>query len=360
MHRPAEQNDAPVNVKGRNADPGHDREGSVGLEDKLLESDFGRCVVMGGRHEPGWVMPKTWTAKFSRCVKSSFRHRHTRSLVAAYLVLLLFGITAGIVRWGLSASPRTALIIAVIVVSPFLFVWLDTRITSVKALGIEVSLQQVTVRVDADVSGAVMVIANTGGSGSPELLDAFQAIIQSNSRLMQIDLRDENYWWSTRLFLVAVLAFEYTSVDQLVFTRHLDEFVGMASPGTVRRHLAVRFPQYDRMYRQMQGNLAQGEIEDERGVLRRILMGAWSDKFQWREHEVMEVVTSRLLTSWLGHDLDTRALESGPLTPLLQFQIISHSAPFTALTSSGRLAHVVDRTEVAKRVAEGALRFQLA
>lgn len=302
---------------------------------------------------------------FAVC-KSWLQRRQARSLGAGYVVLVLFGIAAGLARWALSTSPRTALVAAAVFISPFAFAWLNGRITSVKALGIEVSLHEVTVRVDADVSGAVMVIANTGGSGSPQLLDAFQSAIQNNSRLLQVDLHDDDYWWSTRLFLVAALAFEYTAVEQLLFTRHRHEFVGMASPATVRRQLAAKFPEYEQSYRRMHGKLAEagtddepeGGTQDERAILHAILMAAWSSEFNWQESDVKQVVTSQVLPSWVGDGLDTSSLPDGPLTPLLQFQIISRPVPFTALATNGRLAHVVDRGEVARRIAEAALRLQ--
>jgi len=65
-----------------------------------------------------------------------------------------------------------------------------------------VSLAEVAVRVNVDVSSAVMVIAHTSGSGSP-LVGSFKSVIKERTRILQLDLRDDDYWWSTRLYLVA-------------------------------------------------------------------------------------------------------------------------------------------------------------
>lgn len=45
------------------------------------------------------------------------------------------------------------------------------------------------------------------------------------------------YWWSTRLFLLAALADDYSNIKQLVFVENDDErsYVGMATPAAVRK-----------------------------------------------------------------------------------------------------------------------------
>jgi hypothetical protein len=59
-----------------------------------------------------------------------------------------------------------------------------------------------------------------------------QAIVQPEQELLNVNLRDGRYWWSTRLFLLAALAEDYSRVQQLVFMEQGGAriFVGMAPP----------------------------------------------------------------------------------------------------------------------------------
>jgi hypothetical protein len=74
-------------------------------------------------------------------------------------------------------------------------------------------------------------------------------------KLLEINFGCDDYWWSTRIFLVAALAQDFTSVEAVVFVRSGDDevFVGIASPRAVRERLAARFPIYEEAYRKAQG-----------------------------------------------------------------------------------------------------------
>ena len=86
----------------------------------------------------------------------------------------------------------------------------------------------------------------------------------------------------------------------------------------------------------------------------------WPGQFGWLEDQTKQIVTSDLLRSWLGTDLDTEALPHGPLTPLLQYQVNMRPRCYTALATEGRLMAVVDKSELATRTTEEVLRRQLA
>lgn len=193
----------------------------------------------------------------------------------------------------------------------------------------------------------------------------FWDAIRSQARLLRLNLRENDYWWSTRIYLVAALAVDYTKVEQIVFVRGHEErfWVGMVDPSTARDRLAEKFPQYERYYRDARNSAATaGDVSaplDPDTEITTILMN-WPGKFGWNEDQAKQIVTSDLLRQWLGADLDTDALPHGPLTPLLRYQVNVRSHRYTALTTDGRLIAVVDKSELAARTTEAILHRQLA
>lgn len=129
-------------------------------------------------------------------------------------------------------------------------------------------------------------------------------------------------------------------------------------PGRNRRSLNTN-GNY-RTARQEAGNV--GDVNaplDADAEITSILMN-WPGQFGWLEDQTKQIVTSDLLRSWLGTDLDTEALPHGPLTPLLQYQVNMRPRCYTALATEGRLMAVVDKSELATRTTEEVLRRQLA
>ena len=293
------------------------------------------------------------------------RKRRLNVLAAGYAVVAVFGLVAAIARWGFGVSGSSALAAGAIAAVPLVVALLGERITGIKAFSVEVSLAQITVPVQVDLTQAVMAMAEMGTSGSPELLVTFRDAIRSQARLLRLNLRNDDYWWSTRVYPAAALAADYTKVEQLVFVRGREErlWVGMLDPATTRARLAEVFPQYERNYRtarQDAGNV--GDVNaplDADAEITSILMN-WPGQFGWLEDQTKQIVTSDLLRRWLGADLDTEALPHGPLTPLLQYQVNMRPRCYTALATEGRLMAVVDKSELATRTTEEVLRRQLA
>ena len=175
------------------------------------------------------------------------RKRRLNVLAAGYAVVAVFGLVAAIARWGFGVSGSSALAAGAIAAVPLVVALLGERITGIKAFSVEVSLAQITVPVQVDLTQAVMAMAEMGTSGSPELLVTFRDAIRSQARLLRLNLRNDDYWWSP----AAALAADYTKVEQLVFVRGREErlWVGMLDPATTRARLAEVFPQYERNYR---------------------------------------------------------------------------------------------------------------
>jgi hypothetical protein len=189
------------------------------------------------------------------------------------------------------------------------------------------------------------------GAQSNDLLGPFTELIEHRSRLLVLDLRNDRYWWSSRLYLVAALADDFTDVEAIVFI-HADDarlFVGIASPRAVRKHLArAGKPQkYATAYRRARGVAPQsGDSPDPlAGIL-----AHWPEKAAECGIEgrgPIPLVGSRELRRWLGANLDTGSVSAGPLTPLRQYQVISHPRRYVAITEEGRLDQVINRDDMA-------------
>jgi len=98
-------------------------------------------------------------------------------------------------------------------------------------------------------------IQNLEGSATQPLLEAMSAALRKKDfRLVLVNLRSGPYWWSTRLYLLAALAEEYTNIERLVFVEQdaARLFVGIAPPAAVRKALAKKFPDLERVFRAVQ------------------------------------------------------------------------------------------------------------
>jgi hypothetical protein len=276
---------------------------------------------------------------------------------ASYFVVFVFAGAALVTRLLADASWAVSAVVGALAAAPLLVAYVGERITGFKAFNIEISLAEVVVRAEGDFSGAIMSAVEAADPSS-ELRDSLHSALRSRTALMQINLVDDAYWWSTRIFLVASLADDYTEVQALVFVRGGEQrlFVGLTTPRALRRRLAIQFPIYEKAYRRarvetLDNPAASGAPIGAEAEIEQIVMWRWSQQFQSNglESDVKQIVGSEDVASWLGAELDKEPLPYGPLTPLLCFRINERSNRYTALTSEGRLEAVVDRTELAVR-----------
>jgi len=287
--------------------------------------------------------------------------RRARIAAAGYLVVLGFALGVG-VAWRAGADPNRALLVGVLLAAPLLVSLLGDRITGVKAFSFEISLSEVAVRVEGDFTGAVMSVAEMGGSATPELVQSFESAIKGHWKILRVNLRDGDYWWSTRLFLVAAVAMDYADIDALVFVRSGQEqvFVGIAAPSSVRRRLAAQFPAYEIAYRQVRSEVLSVTPPDRDREVNDILLWRWASALKPSESLVKQIVATEDLRRWLTRDdLDDEPLPYGPLTPLLRYRIAIRPYRYSALTDGQRLVAIIDRDELARRstVAELAQRL---
>jgi hypothetical protein len=279
------------------------------------------------------------------------RPDQVRVAVAGYLVVALLAVGAGLARLA-GASSQIALLAGALLAGPIVVVFVGKRVTGIKAFSVEISLSEVSVTVEGDFGGSVMSVAEMGASAAPDLMGNLQTAIEGHAKLFRLNLRDDTYWWSTRLFLAAALADDYTEVDGFVFVRAGDQrhFVGIASPRAIRFRMAARFPAYEVAYRSIRSDcLAPPLSPDRLREVNEILTWRWGAALVPFESDVKQIVGAGELRNWLGADLDTEALRDGPLNALTRYRINQRSQRYTALTDGPRLAAIVDGNEIARR-----------
>ncbi|MDQ6774495.1 MAG: hypothetical protein M3024_16195 [Candidatus Dormibacteraeota bacterium] len=283
-----------------------------------------------------------------------------RTAAAAYLVVGAFAAGDALARHA-GADVKEGLVVGALLAGPLIVALIGNRITGVRAFSVEIGLSEVAVEVEGDFTGAVMATAETGASALPDLLGTLRSAIRSHWKLLRVNLRDDDYWWSTRVFLVAALATDYTDVDALVFVRAGKQrlFVGISSARAVRTRLAARFPGYEAAYRKVRADaLASSAGSGDREV-EEILSWRWAAALEPSEAAAKVIVRGEELRRWLDGDLDDEAVPYGPLNRLLRYRIATRQGRYAALTNGLQLVEVVDRDELSRRSAVADLEHRL-
>lgn len=306
------------------------------------------------------------------------RDRQSRSLApfrrtlliaaAGYAVVGLFALVYLLVRSGwLHVTQPSAVTIAALAVAPLALALLWDRLSAVKAFGVEISLTSASIRMDTEVIGA---LANEPHYSTDQaMVEAInQAIVQPEQELLNVNLRDGRYWWSTRLFLLAALAEDYSRVQQLVFMEQGGAriFVGMAPPSDIRRALARQWPTLEQSYQEIKSNPPDPPDWPDASLIARIVYG-WTPHGFYRdsaavsEEELKEKVNPSSLHKWLlamGKRLTTESVDwHGISRPyIVRSLLFEFDSPYVALLRHRQLDRVVNRLDLALRVARRALR----
>lgn len=194
-----------------------------------------------------------------RCPAAGSRTKQRfKVATAGYLVTITFGavfIAARIVAPG--QAPNVALGAAIVMALPLALAFVGDKIKSFKGLGIEVETKAATEQVteitpfaqarddDYAVPRATESGVDLTSEHQTDRADGIPAqvvkIIKSpQSELVELDLRDGTYWWPSRLYLLAALLNDYTSVKRIVFVQATETgtvYAGMARPSAVARRI---------------------------------------------------------------------------------------------------------------------------
>jgi len=169
--------------------------------------------------------------------------------------------------------------------------------------------------------------------------------------VLRIDLRDEPYWWSTRLFFLACVVDEIAATDLLIFLQSGDRFVGAATPATVRDRLARSSPllhEFDQNCRKSPVDKSNiSDALDQRATEWNALFPAQS------EEQVRILVSPREMRRWFGSDLLRRGVEQDPASPASPFLkgVLDWPHSCVPVTSNGKLVRVVSRVALMEQLA---------
>jgi hypothetical protein len=152
------------------------------------------------------------------------------------------------------------------------FIW--ERLVGVKAFGVGVTLAQFTVQIDSTLATALSGSELQYFSEDQHIFEIIDRILNNKDiELLEINLRNDPYWWDTRLFLQAALIEDYTKIQRIVFVDNDHRYWGMAAPRQVRRSLAqLEGVNLEQEYQQIADNVRKkprpevsraGQIVDE-------------------------------------------------------------------------------------------------
>ncbi len=187
-------------------------------------------------------------------------YKRTQVAMAAYSVVVVFFLAYLIIAllqhfFSLSLLPSTlALLFATLIALPLALTFIWERLTSVKVTNIlEINLKEYTTQPDTQLSVALEGIPRDQSivDGIKAILESIQAAISEGitKELIEVNLGVGNSWWTTRLYLLAALAENYTETKLIVFKEGEEHFVGMASPQNIRIALGNIFPDHATAYR---------------------------------------------------------------------------------------------------------------
>jgi hypothetical protein len=282
--------------------------------------------------------------------------------VVGYVVVAIFSVAYGIVRIGWPHVPEgRAVVVGILASGPIALALVWERLTKLKLFGVEVTLTEVTVRIDQRLDTVLMM--QQSDSANLALQKEFAHMIEDRTiELLGINLRDKPYWWSTRLFLEAALVEDYTNIQRLVFVGGDGRYVGMASPRQVRLSLARPFLElkYSRMVEKVVWSPQQG-ISTERRVIDEWIYHYGDNEFKHEKEPVpedsaKELVSAEMITYRVP--LETFSVEwNQPLdSALLQAVVLESGYRFVPLTQRGRLIKIVNGDAFARQCATQTMR----
>jgi hypothetical protein len=273
---------------------------------------------------------------------------------AGYAVVGLFAATFALVDAGWeSLTTGTKATIAALVAAPLALAMLWPRLSGFKAFGFEVSLAQASAK-EAQVPAAITEQQYL--SGERKIKELVERLVQRpDIRALEINLRDGDYWWPSRLYLVAALSVDFSHVQAIAFVEGEKEriFAGIATPAAVRSALATAFPSFERKYAEKRAGAAR---DSAASIPEIFATGPLALEDKPTEEKDFPRVSPRRLQDWLravGAELDTRSIQwRGISEPELVRAIVTEfDGPVVPLVRNGvRLDFLVDRLELARRL----------
>jgi hypothetical protein len=288
--------------------------------------------------------------------------------LVCYAIVVVFGVTYGIVRLASSGtSVSVAVVWGICAAGPLALAFVWERLSGFKVFGVEVTLAQAVVPVDSTLAAALS--EQQYFSGEPEIFGLMDKVIGNpDIELLEINLRATGYWWSTRLYLQAALVEDYTNIQRLVFVDREAErrYVGMARPSEVRKALGQPPGlNLELAYLEIQNKVRQNLGAPDHTEARQIIYNWTVHSFNKDEQPVNEEMAKTSMPT--GLLIQQVALERGSVecyclsldSTLLQTLVLEKGTHFVPLTKNGKLDMVVNCEAFTRRLATQALRARL-
>src|SRR5258708_5563564 len=185
------------------------------------------------------------TAKLARILR-----RAAPVATGGYLVVTIFALSFLLVRsrWP-ALRDTTVTTIALLVAGPLAIALVWHRLTGLKAFGLELSLAESTVHTSTELVAAITERQHF--SGAEHILEQIRsAIVRGKTEIVEINLKGGDYWWTTRLFLLAALADDYSTIQSFAFVEMgiRRRFLGLCTPAALRKAIAQAFPTLAEVY----------------------------------------------------------------------------------------------------------------
>jgi hypothetical protein len=183
-------------------------------------------------------------------------------------------------------------------------------------------------------------------SGKEDIIMLLQTTIRSLTqvRVVGVDLVSEGGWWPTRLLLLAGLLASYSSVERLVFSAE-GTYVGICKPLDVRRALVAHFPLFEKAFAE---SLPDVPGFDPAADIRRVVE-SFSEKLNGLE--IATPVGAHIVSGFRGF-LDDRVRYVPHQSDMVRLaQILQQPHPHVAVEESGGATTILNRMELASRVA---------
>jgi hypothetical protein len=262
-------------------------------------------------------------------------------------------------------SETAALTIAALLAIPVFLPFIWERITKLKVAGVEIDLSQVSAKVGAGLTNELKDVERLamGPSAIPNLTEKLATAVKEaeSSGIVEVDIGSGHSWWSTRLFLLAALAEEYTRIQRFIFLEERNgvvrSFVGMATPRTTRLSLAAVNRDLEMFYQQA---VSMQAPDDARTLDSRVAWIAQNYVRQFNPPEgekgAKEWVTSDFLARYVDMEQGIK-WDGGRVPTMLLSSIVDRPEPFVPLIRrNGQLDIVVDRQALAVEIARNCLR----
>jgi hypothetical protein len=283
------------------------------------------------------------------------RQRWWTVVGAGYLVVGVFAAGYLATAWVNSdAGTGMQVTVGVLLAAPLANAFLWERLRTVKVLGFEIELSEVTVDVPPLGNPALedAIADKQYFSGEQAILEQISWAVQApNKNILEINLRSKPYWWSTRLYLQAALLMDHSQVSRLVIVEGdaARRYVGITRTRHLRDALAESMPCLETIYRRLAGE--NQSVDD--------LMQRWvAEQFDGQsEIDAKTRIHSKELRTILGKRLETSAVEYNQQQKSeAYFQILAQGDRFVAMVNQGRfLDRIVDADTLARQLALNAM-----